>query len=650
MSESTLYWQGGGIMMEILQPYIADYSYVGDITVMAMCIVILILLFQTYLHKTHQFRLLLGMIASIIGSCSSNMLFESYIRSGSSSAIYPYIFRMLHYLLLLSALFLYTQYLRDPLWMPGQMHRKYLFITIDTLIAGTIVDIIATRFKFGFYIDSDGLAHSSFNIFAVMSLPFIVTIFFLIINYRSRIIKQIFYSLMGVNIVSILMLSIQGYHNNSSYTNAACFFSVIGIMFMFHSNPYDIDTGAVSGIYLNDEIESTLEKGRNMILLCCSIKGFTTAVRQSNALRYEYHKFFRQNIKKGILYHFSGDRMVLTIKKQSNTNYNRQIEAMMNQFLQIHKQFGLKYKIIIMETMPEVLDVEVYQKALLFIEKNMRYNESHHVTPDDIIGFYDSGYILSQLEDIAARKSIDDERVEVYCQPVYNIAAGKYDTAEALMRLKLPKTGMVYPDQFIPLAEQNNIIHWLSMIILSKTCAAIRRFMDEGFEISRISVNFSVLDLRYDSFCSEVKEIIDHHGIPYDKIAMEITESRSSEDFHLMKQRVLQLRELGIKFYLDDFGTGYSNFERIMEIPFDIIKFDRIMLIGSSKSRSSGFMVSTFAQMFNRLNYSVLFEGVEDDSDEKKCISMNARYLQGYKYSRPIPINNLRRFLVSRSG
>ena len=117
-----------------------------------------------------------------------------------------------------------------------------------------------------------------------------------------------------------------------------------------------------------------------------------------------------------------------------------------------------------------------------------------------------------------------------------------------------------------------------------------------------------------------------------------------------MKQRVLQLRELGIKFYLDDFGTGYSNFERIMEIPFDIIKFDRIMLIGSSKSRSSGFMVSTFAQMFNRLNYSVHFEGVEDDSDEKKCISMNARYLQGYKYSRPIPINNLRRFLVSRSG
>lgn len=636
--------------MEILQPYIADYSYVGDITVMAMCIVILILLFETHLHKTHQLRLLIGMIISIIGSCISNMMFELYLKREADPGIFLYFFRILHYILILYVLYLYIQYLHDTLWIPNQMHRKYLFITIGTLTAGTIVDIIATRFKFGFYIDSDGLAHSSFNIFAVMSLPFIVTIFFLIINYRSRIIKQVFYGLIGVNIVSILMLSIQGYHGSSSYTNAACFFSVIGIMFIFHSNPYDIDTGSVSGIYLNDEIESTLEKGRNMILLCCNIKGFTTAVRQSNALRYEYYRFFRQNIKKGILYHFIGDRMVLTIKKQSNTNYCRQIEAMMNQFFQGYKQFGLKYKIIIMETMPEVLDVEDYQKALLFIEKNMRYNESHHVTPDDIIGFYDSGYILSQLEDIAARKDIDDERVEVYCQPVYNIAAGKYDTAEALMRLKLPKTGMVYPDQFIPLAEQNNIIHWLSMIILSKTCAAIRRFMDEGFEISRISVNFSVLDLRYDSFCGEVKEIIDHHGIPYDKIAMEITESRSSEDFHLMKQRVLQLRELGIKFYLDDFGTGYSNFERIMEIPFDIIKFDRIMLIGSSKSRSSGFMVSTFAQMFNRLNYSVLFEGVEDDSDEKKCISMNARYLQGYKYSRPIPINNLRRFLVSRSG
>ena len=82
-----------------------------------------------------------------------------------------------------------------------------------------------------------------------------------------------------------------------------------------------------------------------------------------------------------------------------------------------------------------------------------------------------------------------------------------------------------------------------------------------------------------------------------------------------------------------------------MEIPFDIIKFDRSLLIESAKSESSFYMVSTFASMFDTLSYSVLFEGIENETDEKNCVDMRAKYLQGYKYSRPIPIDQLYRFL-----
>ena len=124
-----------------------------------------------------------------------------------------------------------------------------------------------------------------------------------------------------------------------------------------------------------------------------------------------------------------------------------------------------------------------------------------------------------------------------------------------------------------------------------------------------------------------------------------MTESRSDTEFNRLKMQVTELQGLGIKFYLDDFGTGYSNFERIMEIPFDIIKFDRSLLIESVKNDSSKYMVSTFASMFNDLNYSVLFEGVEDERDEEACRNMFAKYLQGYKYSKPIPIGDLRKFL-----
>ena len=113
----------------------------------------------------------------------------------------------------------------------------------------------------------------------------------------------------------------------------------------------------------------------------------------------------------------------------------------------------------------------------------------------------------------------------------------------------------------------------------------------------------------------------------------------------IMKEKIEMLHEHGIQFYLDDFGTGYSNMERIMEMPFDIIKFDRSMLIASGMDKRSERIVENLAHMFKDMDYSVLYEGVEDEEAEKRCKEMSASYLQGYKYSRPIPIENIRDFL-----
>ena len=630
-----------------LQPYIPGYSYVGDIVVIALCIVVLILLRQTFLRRNSRFRILLALLLLLCGSAYCSMMFHSTLETGGQH-LYIYLYRAGHYVLLTVVLDLYIQYLREPLWVPTNINRQYLYLSIGSLAAIIGADIFLYKSRLGFYIDNEGLAHSGFNLFIILYLLFTVSIFFMIIKHRSRIIRHIFYGLISVNIVSIILLSIQGFFNNVSFTTVAFMLPAICIIFMFHPNPYDIDTGAVSGSYLNSELEDCLSKGRDLLLMRCTMKDFSSNIRQSPALRLEYHKFFRQNVKRGVLYHISEDTVLLSLRKQHNVDYDKLVARMIYDFSQKYAQFNMDYKILIMETSTEVISHEDYAKILDFVDEKMSFNETHRVTSEDILEFYDSCYILSQLEDIAAQRNPNDERVVVYCQPVFNIETGKCDTAEALMRLELPKTGIVYPDQFIHIAEQNNIIHWLSMVMLSKTCAAISDFLDDGLPIKRISVNFSVLDIRYDSFCTEVKSIIDRNEIPYDKIAVEITESRSDADFNVMKQRVLQLRKLGIKFYLDDFGTGYSNFERIMEIPFDIIKFDRSLLIESKKDRDCYFMVSTFASMFDKLHYSVLFEGVEDEGDVAHCCKMKVKYLQGFNYSKPIPIEKLRKFLMEK--
>ena len=214
------------------------------------------------------------------------------------------------------------------------------------------------------------------------------------------------------------------------------------------------------------------------------------------------------------------------------------------------------------------------------------------------------------------------------------------------MRLELEKTGVVYPDQFIEIAEDHGFIHVLTQIIMNKTCQTILEFEEEGLEIKRISVNVSALELKDSRFCDDVTEIINNNGIDGSKLAIELTESNTEEDFVIMKDKIEKLRKQGIQFYLDDFGTGYSNMERILELPFDIIKFDRSMVIASGIDERSEQIIQTLANMFSNLQYSVLYEGVEDSEDENRCLGMAASYLQGFKYSKPIPISQLRDFIA----
>lgn len=217
------------------------------------------------------------------------------------------------------------------------------------------------------------------------------------------------------------------------------------------------------------------------------------------------------------------------------------------------------------------------------------------------------------------------------------------------MRLNLKETGIIYPDMFIPLAEEHGLIHALTRIILKKTCDAILALVGEGLPVRRISVNVSPLELKDKEFCKDIMDIIGISGVPVDKIAIEITESHNERDFLVMKEVIEELKSKGIQFYLDDFGTGYSNMERIMELPFDIIKFDRSLVLAAGSDDRSRSMVANLAGMFSDMRFMVLYEGVENVSDEQLCKSMSACFLQGFMYSKPIPILEMRSFLGAKA-
>ena len=334
----------------------------------------------------------------------------------------------------------------------------------------------------------------------------------------------------------------------------------------------------------------------------------------------------------------------MAISKKTDPDYANGARRMLEEFNVLYEKYKIDYKIIYTDSFEEINKDNDYTGFIRFIHDRIPENTMIYACENDVTDYINYKFIVKELADINKCNDINDERVLVFCQPVYDLKHDRFDTAEALMRLKLPKLGIIPPDMFIPIAEREHYITTLTRIILNKTCKAIKKLNDEDFRVQRISVNFSTYDLMSDEFFSDVESIIKQNGIDPMQIAIEITESQNEREFELIKNRISQLKGSGIKFYLDDFGTGYSNFERIMELPFDIVKFDRSMVIASGNSMKYRTMVSHLAEMFNQMDYDVLYEGIENFDDEVRCINMKANYLQGYKYSRPIPIEALSEF------
>jgi EAL domain-containing protein (putative c-di-GMP-specific phosphodiesterase class I) len=236
---------------------------------------------------------------------------------------------------------------------------------------------------------------------------------------------------------------------------------------------------------------------------------------------------------------------------------------------------------------------------------------------------------------------------EVYYQPIIDVEGGRQECvgAEALVRWNSLKMGFISPSDFIPLAEYLGLINPIGGYVMSKACSDCRDWNDSFGKNFKVNVNLSVVQLLQNDIVESVEETIKKTGIDPSHLCLEVTESLAINDMPRMIEILTRIKALGCTIALDDFGTGYSSLNHIREIPFDIIKFDRSMLIESGRSETGECMVGTFAGMFKKLNYSVLFEGVEDEHDEQHCIRMQASYLQGYKYSKPIPIEALRGFL-----
>ena len=646
--------------MSLLQPFFQvsftnsynNYSRMGDVSVIAICCIIFILLGTSYVIRNKSFRIFNSIIGFILIAAIINIGFNEILQGGYAKdnryvTGVLYLMRVLYHTILFCVFFCFALYATV---VSNMEHKRARIIAITGTILFAIfvaVDIALTLTGYGFKIDVDtGQAVGKSNVFMVGYVGFVLFIGVLLFRIRKLVYKRVLFAFYATTALGVIVRFAQMFLSESSLTTLTFLFPALAMLYTMHLNPYDVETGTLDSSSLEDMTANLYRKKKAFIIMSMTLPDFVGEGKSfPEAVKNQTRRFTVEYFRDGTLFQIGNGQTIMIARKDKNPDYNEWMQKILAAFTEQFNIYKLPYKIVYGDSFTDLLGSNEYLSFIDNINSSIPNNTMHRIDVRDIDRYKQKQYIISQLEDIAQKGDLNDPRVLVYCQPVYNLDTKRFDTAEALMRLVLDDAGLVSPNTFIPIAEQRGLIHALTKIILNKACQTIRKLCDEKYSFERISVNVSISEIKDEGFCREVNRILYDNGVPGHKVALELTESQSEEDFLIMKERIEILREEGIKFYLDDFGTGYSNMERILELPFDIIKFDRSMVIAAGQDTRSLQIVKDLAKMFTEFDYHVLFEGVENIDDESRCVDMSATYLQGFKYSKPIPIERLHGFL-----
>ena len=215
---------------------------------------------------------------------------------------------------------------------------------------------------------------------------------------------------------------------------------------------------------------------------------------------------------------------------------------------------------------------------------------------------------------------------------------------EALIRWQHPEHGLVPPDLFIPLAEQNGTIIAIGEWVLDQACKQLREWHDQGFDL-RMAVNLSTVQLHHAELPRVVNNLLQMYRLPPRSLELEVTETGLMEDISTAAQHLLSLRRSGALIAIDDFGTGYSSLSYLKSLPLDKIKIDKSFVQDLLDDDDDATIVRAIIQLGKSLGMQVIAEGVETAEQEAYIISEGCHEGQGYYYSKPLPARELSAYL-----
>ena len=232
-------------------------------------------------------------------------------------------------------------------------------------------------------------------------------------------------------------------------------------------------------------------------------------------------------------------------------------------------------------------------------------------------------------------RACENDGILVYLQPKYSVSKNAVVGAEALVRLDDGNGGIIPPGRFIPVLETTGMIGRLDEIMVEKVFQLQKKWLDAGYKTVPVSVNISPMEFAKDDFAETIIRLQKKYNVPPHFVELEVLESTATDT--AVVNSINTLREYGFKISVDDFGSGYSCLNQIASIPADTIKLDRVFACKGLYTEKGQKVVKALIQMLHSIDYSVVFEGIETETERDLAYSFGCDVIQGYFYSKPIP-------------
>ncbi|MEH2168229.1 MAG: EAL domain-containing response regulator [Nostoc sp.] len=255
-----------------------------------------------------------------------------------------------------------------------------------------------------------------------------------------------------------------------------------------------------------------------------------------------------------------------------------------------------------------------------------------------------------QLLEISLHRAIKQHKFqefEIYYQPIVDIASGQIVGAESLLRWQSPELGMIYPTEFIPLAESTGLIVPIGKWVLKRVCQQIKSWRDAGIRSLIVAVNLSVIEFNQPDFIHNIVNFLAVNELEPDDLELELTESMIMQDVNSAIATMSKLQSLGIKIAIDDFGTGYSSLIYLKKLPINTLKIDRYFIHNVANDSQKSAIAKALIQMAHNLNLDVVAEGVETEAELSFLRQHNCNSMQGYLFSRPLSAAEFEDFLFT---